>query len=98
MVLVTKLTVVSTRSPVVEQANDSLTKWINMAPIDHWHATPVPSLSPPIVCGGEDQGGMPTSVIKIYKIPANHGKSLHNYVISSTKSLAAVAASIVMPL
>ena len=73
--LVTKLTMVSTRSLVVDitrtgdqkQSNDSLTKWINMALVDHWHATPVPSLPPLVVCGGEVQGGMPTSIIKIYE-------------------------------
>ena len=79
-----------TRSGDQQQAIDTPTKWITMTPVDHWHTTSVPNLSLPVVVGGENQGGMPTSDIKMYD---NSTKSWRNIAsLSSARSLATVAA------
>ena len=39
--------------------------WITVTPVDHWYTAPVPSLSPLVILGGEDQSGITTSDVKM---------------------------------
>jgi len=56
-----------TRSGDQQKTSDTPTKWITMTPATHWATALVPSSSPPVVIGGEDQSGtIPTSDIKMY--------------------------------
>ena len=53
------------RSGGQEQTSDTPTKWITMTQATHWNTSLVPSSSPLVVVGGQDQSG-PTSDIEMY--------------------------------
>jgi len=55
-----------TRSGDQQQTSATPTKWVTMTQATHWYAALVPSSSPPVVVGGEDANGLPTSDIKMY--------------------------------
>jgi len=56
-----------TRSGDQKQTSDTPTKWVTMTPATHWGTALVPSLSSPVVVGGDDHSGtMPTSDIMMY--------------------------------
>jgi len=55
-----------TRSGDQQQTSATPTKWVTMTPATHWNTALVPNSSPPVVLGGQDQSGTPTSDIKMY--------------------------------
>jgi len=81
-----------TKSGDQRQTSDTPTKWITMADVTHWCTALVPSVSPPVVVGGQDQSATTTtSDIKIYD---NSSKSWKNTssTLSSARSRVAIAA------
>jgi len=79
-----------TRSGDQQQTSDTPTKWITMTDVTHWDTALVPSLSPPVVVGGEDQSGTTTSDIKMYDDSSKSWKNISS--LSSARSLVAIAA------
>ena len=88
-----KIPVAFIKSSIDQQHNShTSTKWTELTAADHWHTTLIPSSSPPVVVGGEDNsdnGGTPTADIKIYDNYSKSWKKLGS--LSSAKSLVAVA-------
>ena len=66
-------------------------KWTKLTAADHWCTAIVPSSSPPVVVGGENQTGtIPTADIKMYDNSNKSWKKIGS--LSSARSYAAVAA------
>ncbi|XP_065906643.1 probable serine/threonine-protein kinase roco4 isoform X2 [Dysidea avara] len=80
-----------TRSGDQQQTSDTPTKWITMTNATHYNTALVPSSSPPVVVGGQDQSGTtPTSDIKMYD---DTSKSWMNIAsLSSARTEVAIAA------
>jgi len=79
-----------TRSGDQQQTSDTPTKWIAMTNATHWYTALVPSLSPPVVVGGEDQSGTTaTSDIKMYDDSSKSWKNISS--LSSARSQVAIA-------
>ena len=73
--------------------SDTHTKWTKLTATDHWETALVPSLSPPIVVGGQvsiQQGGTPTADIKMYDNSNKSWKKIGS--LSSARSQVALAA------
>ena len=71
--------------------SDTPTKWTELTAADHWHTALVPSSSPPVVVGGEDnsdKGGTSTADIKMYDNCSKSCKKIGS--LSSARSLVAV--------
>ena len=86
-----KLPVANITASIDQQHNsDTPTKWTKLTIADHWYTALVPSSSPPVVVGGEDNTGkMPTGDIKMYD---NSNKSWKKIgLLSFARSEAAVA-------
>jgi len=74
-----------------DQRKTTPTKWIAMTNATHWRTAPVPSSSPPVVVGGQDQSG--TTVISDIKMYDDSSKSWKNIsTLSSARSQVAIAA------
>ncbi|XP_065906644.1 kelch-like protein 3 [Dysidea avara] len=72
-----------------DQQQTSPTKWITSA--THYNTALVPSSSPPVVVGGQDQSGTtPTSDIKMYDDSSKSWKNISS--LSSARSEVAIAA------
>ena len=71
--------------------SDTPTKWTELTAADHYYTSLVPSLSPPVVVGGQDiTGTIPTADIKMYD---NSNKSWKKIgLLSSARSWVTVAA------
>ena len=78
-----------TRSGDQQQTSDTSTKWITMTNDTHWYTALVPSSSPPVVVGGEDQSAT-TSDIKMYDDSSKSWKNISS--LSSARSHVAIAA------
>ena len=72
-----------------QQTSDTPTKWITMTSATHWDTALVPSSSPPVVVGGQDQSGT-TSDIKMYDDSSKSWKNISS--LSSGRSSVAIAA------
>jgi len=79
-----------TRSGYQQQTSDTSTKWITMTNATHWHTALIPSSSPPVEVGGEDQSGTTTSDIKMYDESSKSWKNISS--LSSARSQVAIAA------
>ena len=74
-----------------DQQHNTYTKWSELTAVDHHKAAPVPSLSPPVVVGGEDiTGKTPTADIKMYNHSNKSWKKIGS--LSSARTRVAVAA------
>ena len=78
------------RSGYQKQTRDKTTKWNTMTSADHVFMTPVPNSFPPVVVGGEDHRGLPTSDIKMYDELSNSWKIITS--LSCARSQVAIAA------
>ena len=78
-------------SSIDQQHNiDTPTKWTELTVADYWDTALVPSLSPPMVVGGEDATDIPTADIKMYDNSNKSWKKIGS--LSSARSSVAVAA------
>jgi len=73
-----------------EQTSDTPTKWIKITDATHWLTALVPSSSPPVIVGGEDQSDTPTSDIKIYNNSSQSWQTVAS--LSSARTDLSVAA------
>ncbi|XP_065907606.1 uncharacterized protein [Dysidea avara] len=78
-----------TRSGDQQKTSDTPTKWITMTNATHWGTALVPSSSPPVVVGGEDENGTPTSDIKMYEDSSKSWRKVAS--LSSARSYTAIA-------
>ena len=78
-----------TRSGDQQQTSDTSTKWITMTNDTHWFTALVPSSSPPVVVGGEDQSNITISDIKMYDDSSKSWKNISS--LSSARSQVAIA-------
>ena len=78
-----------TRSGDQQNTSHTSTKWITMTNDTHWYTALVPSSSPPVVVGGEDQSAT-TSDIKMYDDSSKSWKNISS--LSSARSHVAIAA------
>ena len=78
-----------TRSGKHQKTSETSTKWITMTNDTHWYTALVPSSFPPVVIGGEDQSGTPTSDIKMYDDSSKSWKNISS--LSSARSDVAIA-------
>ncbi|XP_065908240.1 uncharacterized protein [Dysidea avara] len=78
------------RSGDQKQTSDIPTKWITMTEATHYKTALVPSSSPPMVVGGQDQSGTKTSNIKMYDDSSKSWKNISS--LSSARSEVAIAA------
>ena len=79
-----------TRSGDQQQTSDTSTKWITVTNDTHWRTALVPSSSPPVGVGGQDQKGTTTSDIKMYDDTSKSWKNISS--LSSARSQVAIAA------
>ena len=79
-----------TRSGDQQQTSDTSIKWITITNDNHWSTILVPSSSPPVVVGGQDQSGTATSDIKMYDDSSKSWKNISS--LSSARSQVAIAA------
>ena len=87
-----KIPVAHMRSSIDQQYNsDTPTKWTELTATDHWYTALVPSLSPPVVVGGQ-YGDTPTADIKMYDNSNKSWKKIGSLYISSARSGVAIAA------
>ena len=70
--------------------SDTPTKWTKLTAADHWCTALVPSSYPPVVVGGGDRDGTPTTDIKMYDNSNKSWKKIGS--LSSARSSVAVAA------
>ena len=87
-----KIPVANITASIDQQHNsDTPTKWTELTVADHWQTVPIPSSSPPVVVGGENQTAtIPTSDIKMYDNSNKSWKKIGS--LTSARSRAAVAA------
>ena len=78
------------RSDVKQQANDTTTEWITMTSAAHFYTALISNSSPPVVVGGLNAGGTPTSDIKMYDESSTSWRKIAS--LSSARSEVAVAA------
>ena len=79
-----------TRSGDQQQTSSTPTKWIAMTNATHWYTALVPSSSPPVVVGGEDQSDTPTSDIEMYDDSSKSWKNISS--LSSARIGVAIGA------
>jgi len=79
-----------TRSGSQKQTGDKPNKWITMTSADHVFITIVPNSFPPLIVGGEDQRGSPTSDIKVFDELSSSWKTVTS--LSCARSQVAIAA------
>ncbi|XP_065908853.1 uncharacterized protein [Dysidea avara] len=80
-----------TRPVDQQQTSDTPTKWITMTDATDWCTALVPSSSPPVVVGGQDQSGTSTIAdIKMYDDSSKSWKNISS--LSSARSTVAIAA------
>ena len=87
-----KIPVSNITASIDQQHNsDTPTKWTQLTAADHWYTALIPSSSPPVVVGGQNQTGkIPTADIKMYD---NSNKSWRKTgSLTSARSAVAVAA------
>ena len=72
------------------QTTDTPIRWITMSSADHVFVSLVPNSSPPVIVGGEDQSGSPTSDIKVYDESSKSWKDVTS--LSCARSQVALAA------
>ena len=85
-----KLPVAKITSIDQQYKSDTPIKWTELTMADHWFTALVPSSSPPVVVGGEDETGtIPTADIKMYNKTNNSWKKIGS--LSSSRSGVAVA-------
>ena len=70
--------------------SDTPTKWTELTVTDHWGTALVPSSSPPVVVGGDNNGTIPTADIKMYDNSNKLWKKIGS--LSSARSEVAIAA------
>ena len=88
---VSKVPVATITASVDQQRNsDTPTKWTKLNATDHWGTAPVPSSSPPVVVGGDNEDYQPTADIKMYDNSNKSWKKIGS--LSSARSCVAVAA------
>ena len=73
-----------------QHKSDTPTKWTELTATDHWQTALVPSSCPPVIVGGQDTTGIPTSDIKMYDNSNKSWKKIGS--LSSARSHASVAA------
>ena len=62
-----KIPVINITASIDQQHNnDTPTKWTELTEADHYYTALLPSLSPPVVVGGQDTNGTPSADIKMY--------------------------------
>jgi len=79
-----------TKSCGRQQTSYAPTEWITMIKATHYYTALVPSSSPPVVVGGCDRYGVPTSAIKMYDDSSKSWKNVAS--LSSARSEVVVAA------
>ena len=71
------------------QSNSKPAMWIAVTASTHWGTTLVPSSSPPVVIGGYNKSGTPTTDVKMYDTSSKSWKIIAS--LSSPRSYTAVA-------